>query len=51
MIIKIIINLSIWLYYHVITITTFIINNNKSTLETSFKYQQYALIVSYDGTI
>ena len=53
MIINIIINLinMIILFYNIITITTFIINNNISNLITSLKYQQYDLIVLYDNMI
>ena len=53
MIINNIINLinMIILFYNIITITTFIINNNISNLLTSFKYQQYDSIVLYDVTM
>ena len=50
MIISIIINLSIWLFYNTTIITTFI-NNNISNLITSFKYQQHDSIVLYDVTM
>ena len=53
MIINIIINSinMIILFYNIITITTFIINNNISNLLTSFKYQLHDSIVLYDVTM